>query len=88
MPAIAEFRSRVDMSLNKMSSQPATHLDRTLEIDAIAGLSLSQVGSIERFWPGLDLKSRRLGRHYGQTAATHSHALAELKRIAGRKIWP
>ena len=60
VPAIAEFRSRVDMSLNEVSSQPATHLDRTLEIDAIAGLSKSQVGSIERFWPGLDLKSRRL----------------------------
>ena len=48
----------------------------------------SQVGSVERFGPGLDLEGLASGRHNGQAATAHGHALAELERFAGGKARP
>ena len=50
------------MTLDKMSAQPSAHLECPLEVDAIAGLLVSQVGSVERFGAGLDLEGLGRGR--------------------------
>ncbi len=88
LAAVAERGGRVDMALDKMSSQPGADLECSLEIDAIAGSSGPQVGSVEGFRPGLDLERLARGRHDGQAATAHGHALAELERFAGGKARP
>ena len=59
-PAVAESGGGVDVPLDEMSAETGTDLERPLEVDAIAGLLGSQVGSVERLGPGLDLEG--LGR--------------------------
>ena len=59
LPAVAEDGGRVDMALDKMSSQASADLECPLEVDAIAGILASQVGSVQRLGPGLDLEASR-----------------------------
>ena len=52
----AQVGRGIDMALNEVSSEPVAHLECTFEVDAIAGFSVAEVGSRQRFRPGLDLK--------------------------------
>ena len=88
LTAVAERGGRVDMALDKMSPQPGADLEGSLEIHAIAGSSCSQVGSVQGFGSGLDLEGLAGGGHNGQAATADGHALAELERFVGGKIWP
>ena len=54
--SFAQDGGGVDMALNEVSSQPVAHLECALEVDAIAGLPVAQVGSLQRFRPGLNVK--------------------------------
>ena len=86
---LAEDGGGVDMTLDKMSAQAVAHFQRPLEVDAIAGLLVSQVGS------GQGLRARpgprtvvAGGRDDGQAAAVHRHAFAEFQRLAAGQARP
>ena len=78
----------VDMTLDEMPSQAVADLQRPLEVDAIAGLRVSQVGAGQGLGPGLDLEVVRRGGDDRQAAAVDRHALAEFQRLAAGQARP
>ena len=85
LASVAERGGRIDMALNKMSSQAVADLECPLEIDAIAGFPVSEVGSVEGFRAGLDVERFARGRDDGQTATADGHALAEFEGVVHRE---
>ena len=86
--AFAERGGGVDVALDEMSSETGPDLERPLEINVIADLADSQVCSVERFWPGLDLESLAVSRHDREAATADSHAFTKLERFAGVNARP
>ena len=58
-PALAEDGRRVDVPLDEMAAQAVADLERPLEVDAVAGLLVAQVGAGQGLGPGLDLELSR-----------------------------
>jgi hypothetical protein len=76
------------MALDKMSSHPSANLERSFEIDTIAGTFRSEVSSAEGFGPGLNLEGLARCCHNGQATTAYGHALADLERFNGGKPGP
>ena len=78
----------VDVPLDEMAAQAVADPERPLEVDAVAGSLVAQVGAEQGLRPRLDLEPLALGGHDGQAAAVDRHALADRQRLGPARARP
>src|SRR5207245_26344 len=82
---LGDAADAVDVPLDEMSAESVAETKGAFEVDAVAGLQLTEVGLRERLWPCLEREGIALEVDDGEAGAIDSDAIAESRALDERQ---